>query len=47
MFQKRWICMLVLTACLLGIAGTAAATEVECDSVYCFSVEDFSQQEDL
>ena len=47
MFQKRWICMLVLTACLLGIAGTAAATEVECDSVYCFSVEDFSQQEGL
>ena len=47
MFQKRWICMLVLTACLLSIAGTAAATEVECDSVYCFSVEDFSQQEGL
>lgn len=47
MFRKRLICMMVLGACLLGIAGGAAAKEVECDSVYCFTMEDFAQQEDL
>lgn len=47
MFRKRLICMMVLTCCLLGIAGGATAKEVECDSVYCFTMEDFAQQEDL
>lgn len=47
MFRKRLICMMVLTCCLFGIAGGAAAKEVECDSVYCFTMEDFAQQEKL
>ena len=47
MFQKRLICITVLAASLLCIAGAATAREVECDSVYCFTMEDFAQQEDL
>ena len=47
MFRKRLICMMVLACCLLGIAGGATAKEVECDSVYCFTMEDFAQQEEL
>ena len=47
MFQKRLVCILVLAACLLGIAGAATASEVACDSVYCFTVEDFAGDEDL
>jgi len=47
MFRKRLICMMVLTCCLLGIAGGATAKEVECDSVYCFTMEDFAQEEEL
>lgn len=47
MFRKRLICMMVLACCLLGIAGGATAKEVECDSVYCFTMEDFAQEEEL
>ena len=47
MYQKRLVCILVLAACLLGIAGVAAASEVDCDSVYCFTMEDFAQEEGL
>ena len=42
MFRTRFLSCLTALCCLVGLAGTAAAAEVDCDSVYCFSAEDFS-----
>jgi len=42
MFRKRFICLLAVLACLLGIPGTAFALEVDSDTVHCFTREDFS-----
>ncbi len=44
MFRKRTLCALVLLACLAGIFSGAAAAEVDCDSTYCFSAGDFSEE---
>lgn len=44
MFQTRIFSLLTALCCLLGLAGTAAAAEVDCDSVYCFSAGDFSEE---
>ena len=41
MFHKSIACLLAVLT-LLGCAGTAVAAEVDCDSVYCFSSEDFT-----
>lgn len=46
MFRKRFLCLLVALCCLVGVAASAAAAEVDSDSVYCFSGEDFSTSED-
>lgn len=46
MFPKRFLCAL-LALCTLGcLIGSAAAAEVDSDSVYCFSSQDFSSSED-
>ena len=42
MFRTRFVCFCMALGCLLGVAGTAAAAEIDCDSTYCFSAEDFS-----
>lgn len=47
MFRIRFVCLLLAGACLLGFGGTVLAAEVDCDSAYCFSAGDFSQNEDL
>lgn len=47
MFQKRIACLLAAAVCLLGSGTTAAAAEVDCDAVYCFTDEDFESQEPL
>lgn len=47
MFQKRFVCLMTVLACLFGLAGTAFALEVDCDAVYCFTQEDFSQEEQV
>ena len=46
MFQKPIVCLLA-ALCLLGCAGTAAAAEVDCDSIYCFTGADFESEEPL
>ncbi len=46
MFRKRIICLAVLACCLLG-ALPAIAAEVDCDSIYCFTQEDFAGEETL
>ncbi len=47
MFSKPIVRICAAALCLVGLAGTATALEVDCDSVYCFSVEDFASQETL
>lgn len=47
MLSKPIIRIASLILCLLLLCGSVAAVEVDCDSVYCFQAEDFSQQEPL
>lgn len=47
MFSKPMIRTLAIALCLLTLCGSAAALEVDCDSTYCFSAEDFSAEEPL
>ena len=47
MFKKTILCVFMAAACLVGLCGSAVALEVDCDSVYCFQVEDFSSEENL
>ncbi len=47
MFRTRIVCLLLTVCSLMCICAGAAAVEVDSDTVYCFNVEDFSQEEDL
>ncbi len=47
MNQKRMICLLTALVCAAGLALGVSAAEVDADSVYCFTPEDFSQEEEL
>ena len=47
MFRKQMICLAVAVCCILGSVTGAAALEVECDAIYCFNPEDFSDGEKL
>ena len=47
MFRKQFLPLLLALCCILGTAAPALAAEVECDTVYCFTQEDFSGQEDF
>lgn len=42
MLRTRIACLLGALSCTVALAGGASAAEVDCDSVYCFSAEDFS-----
>ncbi len=46
MTTKRTLCLAAALCCLLGATSVIAA-EVECDSVYCFTQEDFAGEEQL
>lgn len=45
MFRTPFFRALPALLCICAMAGTAAAAEVDCDSVYCFAPEDFSTEE--
>ena len=47
MFRTRMLSALAALLCLSTAVLPAAAAEVDCDSVYCFSTEDFSADEGL
>ncbi len=47
MVPQRILSGLTALGCCAALAGTAAAAQVDCDQVYCFSPADFSQQEDF
>lgn len=46
MFSKRIAGVVLAVFCLFALAGNAFAAEVSCDSVYCFTAQDFSSQEE-
>ena len=43
MFRTCFFRVLLALVCLTGMVGPAMAAEVDCDEVYCFAPEDFSQ----
>ena len=45
MFKTYIACFLLAVCIVFGMAGAASAVEVDCDSVYCFSATDFSEDE--
>lgn len=47
MFRNRIVCFCLVLCCLLGLSSAALALEVDCDSAYCFSTDDFSSGEAL
>ena len=47
MYRMRIVCMLVALACIVGLCAGAGALEVDCDTIYCFSPGDFSEDEEL
>jgi len=47
MLRVRFLALTLALMCLLGLSIPALAAEVDCDATYCFSSEDFSDQENL
>lgn len=47
MFSKSVVRTFALVLCLLGLAYSVTALEIDCDSTYCFSMEDFTDDEPL
>ena len=45
MFRTRILCLAAAIPCCLGLAVAASALEVDCDTTYCFSPEDFGSEE--
>lgn len=46
MTRIRFISLALAVCCLLGLGVGAAAVEVDCDSVYCFTGQEFSNEEE-
>ena len=40
---KQILCLTLAACCVLGGVGLASAAEVDCDTTYCFTQEDFSE----
>lgn len=47
MFRARFVCLLLALICLLSLGTAALAAEVDCDTTYCFSPADFSEDDAL
>ena len=47
MFRTRMVCLLAAALCLTSLCVGASALEVDCDTTYCFSAEDFAGEEPL
>ena len=45
MFRKRIVCLLAALVCALSVGSGAFAAEVDSDAIYCFSAEDFGEEE--
>lgn len=46
MNRTQIICLILAVCCLLGLAVGAAAAQVDCDAVYCFTGQEFSTDEE-
>jgi len=46
MFRVRFVCLMLVLACLLGAGAGVLAAEVDCDATYCFTAQDFSLSEE-
>lgn len=46
MFRVRFVCLLLSVCCLLGLGGSVLAAEVDCDTTYCFTAQDFANSEE-
>ena len=46
MFRTRFLCALLTLCCAVCLFGAVTAAEVDSDSIYCFTAQDFSQAED-
>ena len=46
LFRKRFLCLLLGLACLLSLSAGALAAQVDCDAVYCFTTQDFSEADE-
>lgn len=44
--QKRILSLALAVCCLLGLGVSTAATEVDCDAVYCFTGQEFSAEQE-
>ncbi len=44
--RKRMISLFLAVCCLLGLGVGTAATEVDCDAVYCFTGQEFSAEQE-
>lgn len=47
MLRTRLICLLAAIACIMSLCVGASALEVDSDSTYCFSAEDFGSEEKI
>lgn len=47
MLRTRIVCLAAAAACVMSLCLGVGALEVDCDSIYCFSAEDFSTDEPL
>ena len=47
MLRKYTVPLLAALMCMAALLGTAAAAEVDSDSIYCFTAEDFAGEEEL
>lgn len=47
MLRTRIVCLAAAAACVMSLCVGVGALEVDCDSTYCFSAEDFSTDEPL
>ena len=45
MFRVRFVCLLLAICLALGITGSVLAAEVDCDTTYCFTSQDFSSED--
>ena len=46
MFSPRFVCLLLALCLALGLSGGVLAAEVDCDTTYCFTAQDFSTEEE-
>ena len=47
MYRKQILCAVLALVIVMGLAGGVGAAQVDCDTTYCFTQEDFSEAEGL